>query len=216
MNREHGLRYRLTTIVGAVLCLIMVLMLIINITLIAKSYIGKEKIPDVCGYIPLIMLTDSMNPDIKSGDLIICRQQKAENVKVGDVIAFYDPAGRGTSVVTHQVVELVAENGVTKFRTKGIANSAADEALVPADNLVGVYMIRIPKAGRLAMFIQTPAGIVVCIAIPLLVIIGYDCVRHILYDREYEKNKEKETEEFIAELERLRAERRAMKGNGEK
>jgi signal peptidase len=200
-------------VAGGVLCLVMILVLVINVTLIVKSYIGKEKIPDIGGYIPLIVLTDAMYPDIKSGDLIICKSRNAETVEVGDVIAFYDPAGRGTSVVTHQVVELVTENGVIKFRTKGIANNTADEALVPADNLVGVYVIRIPKLGRAAVFIQTPAGMVVCIAIPLLLIIGCDCIRHILDDREYERNKEKETEEFIAELEKLRAEKRGMREN---
>ena len=38
------------------------------------------------GYCPLIVLTDSMDPEIKSGDLIICQTIDAKDVKVGDVI----------------------------------------------------------------------------------------------------------------------------------
>jgi signal peptidase len=216
MSREDNLLHKFVTLIEVVLCIIMIPVLAINVVLIVKCYVNQEKVPDIGGFVPLIVLTDSMEPDIQNGDLVICRTKKADSVEVGDVIAFYDPAGSGTSIVTHEVVELVTENGSIKFRTKGIANNREDASLVPVSNFIGVLMIRLPKLGKVAMFMQTPAGIVVCIAIPLLLIIGYDCVRHILYDKEFEKNREKETEEFIAELEKLRAEKRGMNENGEK
>ena len=57
------------TIIGIILCVILIPMLIINCTLIVKSLINKDEVPDFGGAVPFIVLTDSMYPDIKSGDL---------------------------------------------------------------------------------------------------------------------------------------------------
>ena len=100
-------RQKLLTIIGAVLCVILIPILIINLTLIVKSYVNTDEVPKIGGVCPLIVLTDSMLPEISSGDLIICKDIDAKDVKVGDVISFFDPAGNGSSVVTHRVIEIV-------------------------------------------------------------------------------------------------------------
>jgi signal peptidase len=91
------------TILGTVLCIILIPILIVNCTLIVKSYINKDEVPTFGGYCPLIVLTDSMYPDIKSGDLIICQSIDPDEVKVGDTISFFDPEGKGTSVVMYKI-----------------------------------------------------------------------------------------------------------------
>ena len=118
--------------------------MIINITLIAKSFINKDEEPSIGGKLPLIVLTDSMYPEIESGDLIICNTAKPEDIKEKDVISFFDPAGSGTSIVTHRVLEIVPKDGKLFFRTRGDNNNTEDTELVPAENLVGVYQTRIP------------------------------------------------------------------------
>ena len=65
--------HKILTIVGWILCIILVPILIINCTLLVKSFVNKDKVPDFGGTLPLIVLTDSMYPDIQSGDLIICK-----------------------------------------------------------------------------------------------------------------------------------------------
>ena len=171
------------TIIGSVLCLILLPILIINITLIAKSYIHADEVPSVGGKFPMIVLTDSMYPEIESGDLIICNTAEAEEIAEGDVISFYDPMGNGTSVVTHRVLEIVNEDGKISFRTKGDNNNAEDQVLVPADRLIGIYQTRIPKVGNVAMFMQTTTGLIVCVVLPIVLLVGYDMLRR----RKYEK-----------------------------
>jgi len=112
--------------------------------LIAKSFINKDEVPSIGGKLPLIVLTDSMYPEIESGDLIICNTAKPEDIKEKDVISFFDPAGSGTSIVTHRVLEIVPKDGKLFFRTRGDNNNTEDRELVPAENLVGVYQTRIP------------------------------------------------------------------------
>ena len=194
--------HKALTIVGIVLCVILIPMLIINCTLIIKSFINKDEVPNIGGVLPLIVLTDSMAPDIMSGDIIICQQTDPETIVVGDDISFFDPAGNGTSIVTHRVIEIVEEDGQKFFRTKGTNNNTEDRVLVPMDKLVGKYTgIRIPGAGHIALFMQSTPGLIVCVVVPIILLVGYDMIRR----RMYEKSKGNDMETLMAELEALKA-----------
>lgn len=201
-----GKAHKIFTILGIVLCVILIPMLIINLTLIAKSYINKDEVPDIGGYMPLIVLTQSMYPEIDSGDLIICQTIDADEVKVGDVISFFDPAGNGTSVVTHRVIEIINEDGKISFRTKGDFNNTEDKDPVPEDKLIAVYLFKIPGAGDVAMFMQSTTGLLLCVLLPIVAIVAYDMIRRRLY----EKDKKDDKAELLAELEALRAEKAAL------
>lgn len=204
MNKEKKSgSSKVFTVIGTILCIILVPILLINLTLIAKSYLNKDEVPSVGGRLPLIVLTDSMYPMIESGDLIICKTISAEAVRVDDVISFFDPAGNGTSIVTHRVVEILYQDGGIFFRTRGDNNNTEDKDLVPGEKLVGLYQTRIPGAGNVAMFMQTTTGLVVCVLLPILLLVGYDLIRR----RHYEKNKKQDTDKLLAELEALRAEK---------
>jgi signal peptidase len=194
--------HKALTIVGIVLCVILIPMLIINCTLIIKSFINKDEVPNIGGVLPLIVLTDSMAPEIMSGDIIICQQTDPESIVVGDDISFFDPAGNGTSIVTHRVIEIVEEDGQKYFRTKGINNNTEDRVLVPMDKLVGKYIdVRFPGAGHIALFMQSTPGLIVCVVVPIILLVGYDMIRR----RMYEKSKGNDMETLMAELEALKA-----------
>lgn len=205
MTPKTTTAHRILTVVGTVLCIILIPILLINLTLIAKSYINKDEVPGIAGTMPLIVLTDSMHPEIESGDLILCHTIEAEDVKVKDVIAFFDPDGNGTSIVTHRVIEIIEKDDELFFRTRGDNNNTEDKELVPAANLVGIYQSRIAGAGHIAMFMQSPTGLIICVVLPILLLVGYDIIRR----RIYEKNKKEDTDALLAELEALRAEKAA-------
>lgn len=197
--------HKVLTVVGTILCIILIPVLTINVTLIIKSLTNSQDVPKVGGYCPMIVLTDSMYPVIQSGDLIICRTIEPENVQESDIISFFDPAGNGTSIVTHRVLEVVREGDTLCYRTKGDANNAEDAKLVPQENLVGVYKTRIPGAGDVAMFMQTTQGLIICVILPIVLFICYDVIRR----RTYERQKQSDTEALLAELEALRAQKAA-------
>ncbi|MBQ9745784.1 MAG: signal peptidase I [Clostridia bacterium] len=202
VQEQEGRFHKVLTIIGAVMCVILIPMLIVNCTLIVKSFINKDEVPDFGGILPLIVLTDSMYPDIKSGELIFCQKIDAEDVKEGDVISFFDPAGNGTSVVTHKVMSIEGEGAERSFITKGINNNTEDKTPVPAENLVGKYVdFRIPGAGNVALFMQTTTGLIVCVFLPLVLLVGYDIIRR----RIYEKSKGEDMAALLAELEALKA-----------
>ena len=193
--------HKVLTIVGIVLCILLIPILLINLTLIAKSYINKDDVPNIGGTTPLIVLTDSMYPIIESGDLIICQGAEPEEIQVGDVIAFFDPAGNGTTIVTHRVIEVTEQNGELAWRTKGDNNNTEDCLAVTADKLVAVYEgTRIPSFGNVALFMQSTPGLIVCVVCPILLLVGYDMLRR----RMYEKANKQDTDQLLAELEELR------------
>ena len=211
-KQESSAVHKLLTVVGTVLCIILIPILVINCTLIVKSFTSDD-VPNVAGTLPLIVLTDSMYPIIESGDLIICHTEEPENIQVGDVIAFFDPASNGSAIVTHRVIEVTQKDGKTAWRTKGDNNNTEDRLSVTEDKLVAVYEgTRIPGAGNVALFMQTTPGLIVCVVCPILLLVGYDMIRRRLY----EKSNKEDTDKLMAELEelrRLKAEKEAQEQN---
>lgn len=208
MNSEKQtstLGHRILTGIGIALCVILIPMLIINCTLLIKGWTNKDEVPTLFGYAPMIVLTDSMVGDnednFSGGDLIFVKTLKPEEVKKGDVISFFDPAGNGTSITSHRVVDIINEGGKISFKTKGDNNNTEDKLPVPADNLAGVYTgFKIAGAGHVAMFMQTPWGLIICVIVPIILLIGWDAVRRARYNKKHEEDKES----MLAELEELR------------
>lgn len=207
-SNYNPVAHKIMTVVGTILCLLLTPILVINCTLIVKSYTNKDAVPSFGGMMPMIILTDSMYPEIEAGDLIICKETTPLSVQVGDIICFFDPAGNGTSTVTHRVMEVSTDdNGGLCWITKGDANNAEDQVKVPADKLVGMYSLRIAGAGNIAMFMQTTQGLIICVVCPILLLIAYDVMRRKMYER---KN-QSDTDALMAELAALRAEKENKK-----
>ena len=190
------------TTIGIILCVILAPVLIANLTMIVKSYVNADEVPSFGGYCPFIVLTDSMTPTINSGDLVIDKVvTDPSQVKKGDVISFFDPASKSNSIVTHRVVEIVSDSDGIAFRTQGDGNNTIDESVVPGKNVTGIYITKLSGMGHVVMFMQSTPGLVVCIALPILLLIGYDALRR----RKYDKQQKTDTEALLKELEELRA-----------
>ena len=205
---DKKIKQQILTVVGIALCVILIPMLIINCTLLIKGWTNNNKVPSVFGYSPMIVLTDSMagsnNDSFNGGDLIFIKTVEAEEVKKGDVISFFDPTGNGSTITSHRVVNVINENGKISFKTKGDNNNTEDKLPVPSENLVGAYTgFRIAGAGNIAMFMQTPWGLIICVIVPIILLIAWDAVRRARYNK---KRQEGEAA-LLAELEELRAEK---------
>ena len=200
---SEELRHKIMTIVGIVLCVLLTPILIINCIMIVQSMINDEKVPGIGGYSPLIVLTESMEDKISAGDIIIVKETDATLIKVDEsVISFFDPAGNGTSVVTHRVVAIEDKNGVLYFQTKGDNNNTEDRLWVSQDNLIGEWTgIRIPFVGHVALFMQTTGGLIVCVLVPLGLLIAYELFRR----RKVEAEKQSDVDALMKELEALKA-----------
>ena len=194
--------HKVATVIGVILCVLLVPILVVNCILLFKGATNQDEVPSVGGVVPFIVLSDSMYPQIQSGDLIICRQTAAADVQEGDVISFFDPEGNGTSVVSHRVTAIAQDaSGQLSFTTKGDANNVEDATPVTQDKLIGIYQMRIPGLGNVAMFMQSTQGLIVCVVVPVALLLAYDIIRR----RAYDKQSQAETDALKAELEQLRS-----------
>lgn len=192
---------KIYTVIGAVLCVVFGFMLICNLTIIIKGTLYPEKPPSVLGMTPMVVLSGSMSgtaeDHIEVGDLIFVNKTEPDELQVGNVIAFM----QGKVVVTHRIIDIQTnENGELLFYTQGDANNAPDQRPVTEDELVGIYKSRIPKVGDLAIFMQTPLGMVLFIGVPLLAFIIYDIIRR----QQFMNRENQRTADLEAELARLR------------
>jgi signal peptidase len=149
-----------------------------------------------------------MEDTIMTGDLIISKKVAEDEVKVGDVITFFDPATDGKSVVTHRIIEAVYdEKDPAKFlgyKTQGDNNETPELDLVEYKDIIGVWTeTRIPLLGSILLFTQKPLGLIICIFIPIACFVGVE-----LFAR-YKKDKasKNDIDALRAELEALKKEK---------
>ena len=96
---------------------------------------------------PSAIVTGSMEPMIKPGDVVLInkltKNEELNLLKIGDVIQFK----RDEILIVHRIVDIVEEDGIICYKTKGDNNSKADRELVKAENIKGTLYKVIPKLG---------------------------------------------------------------------
>lgn len=194
---------RVLTVLGIIICIILIPLLLINIILIIEGFTNPDEVPALAGYSPMMVLTDSMSPKIKSGDLIVIKEIDPTTLKVDDIITFFDPAGNGQTTVTHRILKIENIGGKLMFETQGDNNNTPDRLLVEAEAVIGIYLFRIPIVANIIMFMQTVPGLILCIFVPLIALAAYDLFRR----KKYDKKQEEEKQALLNELGRLRLEK---------
>jgi signal peptidase I len=111
-------------------------------------------IPRLTGWVPLTILTGSMEPTIPTGSQVVVRtidgEADAANLDIGDVVTFM-PYPQDPTLVTHRIVSrTLSPGGDVSFGTQGDANDAVDSWTLTATQLRGVVQYHVPYAGYLA------------------------------------------------------------------
>lgn len=216
-EKKSGVGHILANVLGGFLCLIFIPVIICNMILIIRSYQDTEKLPMVFGVSPVIVLSGSMYPTFDAGDMIILEKVDPDEIAEGDVICYFFENDK-ESAITHRVVEVQEQaDGSRIFVTRGDANNTEDRLAVTPDMIQGRYTgVYIAGLGNVAVFLQSPLGMVICIVCPLALIFLWDGVRRGVSS----KKRKQATRGMEEELERLRAqvaqnEDRAARDDGE-
>jgi signal peptidase len=191
--------------------------LVAIIVLFALFLMGSRLI----GYRCYNVISPSMEPLYKVGDLIYVKKVDPYKIKVGDVITFL--VDENLVVGTHRVVRIDVEK--QHFYTKGDANDVEDGEPVHFNNVIGVPQFSIPKLGYVSDFVQNPPGMFITMGIGALLLLAIFLPDLIVKKKEdVKENKEEiteaeaeaakaeidaaneENERLKAELEKLRAE----------
>lgn len=175
-KEEQKRPQRLRIAAGIILCMVMIPILAFNCTLLLKTLTDPDHVPGAGGIFPLIVMSDSMYPEFGKGDILVCRTAKADELRKGDVIAYYlrteDPESEsGYTVVSHRIKDIAGKGGSLSFTTRGDANTADDPEKVSADDVLGKYSFRIKGLGRAVLFMKTVPGFLICVLLPLLILV---------------------------------------------
>lgn len=136
---------------------------------------SPERIPTVMGHKALSVLSGSMEPAIRTGDVIIIRPLgQSEAVREGDVITFR-VKDQPEMLITHRVVGILsADGGPPAYLTRGDATAASETAVVNREQVLGRLAWRVPYFGYIVHFVRTPAGIMSFVVLPGLILIGLE------------------------------------------
>ncbi len=117
---------------------------------------------------PAVVLSSSMKPYMKAGDIVLVEKTPPKEVETGDVITFEDPSGRENVIITHRVIEK-KENG---FKTKGDNNENPDQFTVSNDDVIGETIFSVPLLGWLTSQEYRKLSWILLILMPSVVLIG--------------------------------------------
>ena len=131
------------------------------------------------GYQPMVVLSGSMEPALKTGDIVVVKKITPELIKEGDIITFQVAED---VIITHRVKEIVSTVGGVSFKTKGDANRIADGSLINGRQLLGSVIFRIPYGGHMANFIRSKWGFALLIVVPVIILF-YSEVKKVFYLR---------------------------------
>lgn len=183
--------------------IVVIIILIVSVLIMVLSLTSKSAgVPNLFGYAPLTVLSDSMEPTLNKDDLIISEVTNDVGYKyeVGDVVTFATTIDDQDVLNTHRIVEVVKENGTTYYKTKGDneeSSPVADKVMQTSSKIVAKWTgNKIPGVGGFLSFIRTQLGFFLCILLPMILFFVYEAIRVILNIIAY--NKEKAAEEAAA------------------
>ncbi|MDB4896793.1 MAG: signal peptidase type [Firmicutes bacterium] len=162
-------------ILGVLLNVALVLIIAAGAILGFTGRRSPDGIPTVAGRKVLSVLSGSMEPAIHTGDVILVQPLAADQqINDGDVITFR-VREKPDMLITHRVAGTVLVNGQpVAYTTKGDANPTVDSEVVVREQLVGRVQLRVPYFGYVSAFLHKPIGIVVCVILPGLILIGLE------------------------------------------
>jgi len=112
-----------------------------------------------------VVISNSMYPQIRTGDAVVVKNIDPAKVKVGEVIIFRDP-NKPEDLIIHRVIAVAMSGEAILYSTKGDNNPVNDDWQVSIGQVVGGVAVSIHKFGWFLDFLQSPKGYVTCIAVP--------------------------------------------------
>ncbi len=126
--------------------------------LVAALAVVLIVVPKATGSMPLTVLTQSMEPTLPPGTLLVVRPTPIDDIRVGDVVTYQIVSGQ-PAVVSHRVVSVSSSSdGERTFVLKGDNNAEADPAPVTAVQIRGVVWYSVPEIGIVNQVVNGSRG----------------------------------------------------------
>ena len=194
-----------------------------SFTTLATKY--TNKVANLAGFTPLSVVSDSMAPTFRSGDLILIRQCDPAKLEQGDIISFHTIINNEYTINTHRISEIQEQNGLRSYVTKGDNNDIADVRMISDGDIIGRYVGRLPGFGKVVDFLSGTVGFLVVIVLPLLVFfiyqvyhlitVGVDLKKAVAVEAAQNQVSQQDADALLAQAEKARAEAEAARAEAE-
>ena len=168
---------RIMKIISSAIFVVLVLLIILIVFYIVRvNFLASN---DKLGEVKInfyTILTQSMYPTIKAGDVVITYKEDNNKYNDGDVITFVSEQNGGITI-THRVDEVYNVNDSYSYKTKGDNNNAPDNEITSGDNVLGKVVVKIPKVGYIQQFLVNKTVFIVAVVLPCLGIVIYDILK---------------------------------------
>ena len=168
--------------VGGILISVVLWAVILLAALFAFTTLATKDtnhVASLAGYTPLSVVSDSMSPTFDAGDLIIIRKCDPATLQEGDIVTFHTIINNEFSLNTHRITEIQEDGGARSYVTKGDNNAIADVHMITDGDIVGRFVTRLPKFGKVVDFLSSSMGFLLVIVLPLLIFYVYQ-VYHLV------------------------------------
>jgi len=128
-------------------------------------------LPALLGDESFVVANRNMQPMLQVGDLAIVGPVGADRLAAGDVVTYRTPPDLDTAV-TRRIISLDTDSasGRLSLQTRGDSDPASEQVTVARNAVLGRLIFNIPRLGLLAGFANNPAGKILLIGIPALLL----------------------------------------------
>lgn len=149
--------------------LLVVFVVILCLIVLSQRFFSGNR--SFFGYRMFNIITSSMQPELKVGDIILVKETDYDKIKIGDNVTYkgmsQDVNGK---IITHKVKNIIDEDGKKIFYTKGINTETVDPA-VYEDQIYGVVQYKFVILSFIHSIITTTVGFILFIVLPLVYIL---------------------------------------------
>jgi len=122
------------------------------------THLSRDGAYTAFGHPVMTVLSGSMTPVIRTGDLIVdnpVTPEQARSLQPGQIISVREAPG-SQKIITHRIVAVKVRHGTVSYVTKGDANNGPDRTLRPAPDVVGVFRFAVPRGGYILAALHRP------------------------------------------------------------
>jgi signal peptidase len=157
---------RVRLVLGSILVVVLFITLIV--TLVSRI---SGKTPEMFGISLLRISSNSMEPELMVGDIILIKDTDIMQIKEGDIISYRGEKGSyAGKVITHKVIEeprFSEADGVYYLTTAGIREGAHADPEIEQTQVLGKLVCVVPLLGWLYNFFTTWYGFLIFVLIVL-------------------------------------------------
>ncbi|MEG1710310.1 MAG: signal peptidase I [Clostridia bacterium] len=193
-------------VIVAIAIIIMVVVMIARIN-------GSQ--PKLFGYTFHLVVTDSMTPEIAVGDLVIAKECRREDVKIGDDIVFKTQdknlISKGITTIIHRVVKIEHTSNGIEISTQGIKQGAGVDEM-PAGELLGIKVAKSTFFGTALKFLSDIKNLLFLAVFIILLLVAVTLIKKAIFiikepqtDSDSVINKQEDNKKIEQEIEELKS-----------